>query len=687
MKKGITKNLFKNFIIILSALLLLEITFKIINSFKIIDWSIIRIMLSCLIFSLIFSGLLYFISKNKQKFIFIIIFLFISLYALVQTGFNNFIGVYISLNTSSQFGAVIDYIREFVFSFKWYYYFNLLPLVLLIIYFIFFDKKVDKKFRIRKNIKYKKSKNKKTNKIFIKNVIKYASLTFAICLVYVSTLFIPFMQNKLQTVSNKRLFMNPTIPSISIRQFGITMFGLLDVKNYFLPAEQPTEYVFSEEEPKEEKKTRTFDDANWENLIEEETNETINTLNKYFINNKITDVNSYTGLFENKNLIVIMMESVNDIFINEEDYPNFYKLYNEGWHWENNYSPRNSCATGNNEMSGMISLYSINNNCTANEYKNNTYFESIFNLFNNKDYTTFSAHDYTAHYYDRATIHRNMGSTHYYDVEEMGIDFSSQYRNWASDEDFMTKVLDIIDSVDQDKPFMTWLTTVTSHQPYSVSSIQGDYYLDLFADQNLKKDLQRYKSKLKYLDNGLGILIQGLEERGILDDTVIVLFGDHYPYGLSKDTINTVLDYDTNIDYEAERVPFVIYNSEIESKIYKEYTSYINILPTVANLFDLEYDPRYFMGTDLFSEDYNSLVVFADGSWKNEIAYYNAANGDVKYFTDKEYSLEELQEINSNIDMKLNMSSLAIKNNYFNYLSEKLNFKKTTTEEVDRNDK
>ena len=128
---------------------------------------------------------------------------------------------------------------------------------------------------IKKNIKYKKSKNKKTNKIFIKNVIKYASLTFAICLVYVSTLFIPFMQNKLQTVSNKRLFMNPTIPSISIRQFGITMFGLLDVKNYFLPAEQPTEYVFSEEEPKEEKKTRTFDDANWENLIEEETNETI----------------------------------------------------------------------------------------------------------------------------------------------------------------------------------------------------------------------------------------------------------------------------------------------------------------------------------------------------------------------------------------------------------------------------
>ena len=152
---------------------------------------------------------------------------------------------------------------------------------------------------------------------------------------------------------------------------------------------------------------------------------------------------------------------------------------------------------------------------------------------------------------------------------------------------------------------------------------------DLYKDLDLRLDLKRYKSKLKILDNALGILLNGLEEKGILEDTVIVMFGDHYPYGLSTDTLNTVLDYDTNIDYEAERVPFVIYNSGIEHKVFSEYTSYINILPTILNLFGVEHDPRFYMGTDLLSEDYESMVVFADGSWKNEYAYYNASKSDI----------------------------------------------------------
>ncbi len=82
-------------------------------------------------------------------------------------------------------------------------------------------------------------------------------------------------------------------------------------------------------------------------------------------------------MFEGKNVIVIMMESTNDIIIDKDLYPNFYKLYSEGISFKNNYSPRNSCATGNNEFSGMTGLYTIQNNCTANIFSNNTYFTSI----------------------------------------------------------------------------------------------------------------------------------------------------------------------------------------------------------------------------------------------------------------------------------------------------------------------
>ena len=124
------------------------------------------------------------------------------------------------------------------------------------------------------------------------------------------------------------------------------------------------------------------------------------------------------------------MESVNEIIINPDLYPNFYKMYSEGIRFTNNYSPRNSCATGNNEFSAMTGLYSIQNNCTANIYRNNTYSTSIFNLFNAAGYKTTSMHDYTEYYYYRSTIHQNMGSMQYYGVEDLGIEYYNEYKNW-----------------------------------------------------------------------------------------------------------------------------------------------------------------------------------------------------------------------------------------------------------------
>lgn len=671
MRKYINKNILLNFIINFISILLLEVIFKIVNFFNIIDWSSIRILLGIFIISLIISSTEYFIPKKLHKYINIFLILLLSIYSVAQTAFNNFIGVYMSLGTSSQLGAVIDYIREFILSFKWYYYLIFLPVFILLVYYIFFNKKIINKFNVNMNKNNYKSLNIKK---IIKNILMYLNVLIMFSVLYASTLYLPFMQNKLQTVSNKDLFIVPSVPSISVKQFGSIGFGILDIKNYLFPAEVITNYNIenSSKNNKNIDYSRKFDDTKWNNLINEETNKNLNTLNNYFINNDISDINQYTGMFKDKNLIVIMLESVNDVIINKEDYPNFYKMYNGGWHWENNYSPRNSCSTGNNEMSAMISLYSIYNTCTANEYKNNTYFNSIFNLFNKNDYYTFSAHNYTEHYYERSTIHKNMGSNIYYGVEDLGIEYSNQYKNWSSDEDFMEEVLKLINDIDNNTKFMSWLTTVSSHQPYYYSSKEGDKYLELYKDLDIRTDLKRYKSKLKILDNALGILLNGLEERGILDDTVIVMFGDHYPYGLATDTLNSVLEYDTNIDYEAERVPFVIYNSELESKTFNEYTSYINILPTVANLFDLDFDPRHYVGSDILSKEYESMVVFADGSWKNEIAYYNASKSDIEYFTDKTYTVEELQSINNKIDLKMKMSALAIKNNYFEYLDNSL---------------
>ncbi len=648
-----------NYLLMFINLFVAEVIFRILSGYSFLEWSFFRIFVELNIISIVFSMFLSLFKLGVSKVINTIITFVFVLYTFLQIGFYNYLGVYISFGASTQAGAVKDYIWDFLSSLSWTYYLEFVLIIITIIVLIIFRKK----FKII-DFKHKSS-----------FYLIFVSLIFTIyCLLYVVALKADFMQNPLQQVSNKELFNHPSVPSIAIKEFGTVGYGFLDVKALIIPHQ---EEVFEEEEKIEKEVeevtdySRIIDDRAWEALIENEKNTTKNNLNKYLINKKITPKNDYTGLFEDKNLIVIMMESVNDIIINEEFFPNFYKLYTEGWHFSNNYSPRNSCATGNNEMSAMTGLYSINDSCTANKFKTNTYFEAIFNLFNNKGYKTTSMHDYTESYYKRSVIHPNMGSGKYYGVQKLGIPYYYNYGEWASDEDFFKSALNIFDKYKEDEKFMTYLITVSSHQPYSFSSPFGDKYLSVFKKTKYNIATKRYLSKLKVLDNAIGILVNGLEERGKLEDTVIVLFADHYPYGLAKSNIQSVLGYDISKDSLADKTPLVIYNPTLEPKEFKQYNTYMNLTPTLANLFNLDYDPRLYFGHDALSEEYEGIVVFADGSWKNEHVYYNASNSKVTYYDDY-YSIQDIKKISDGVTKDIKMSALAIKNNYFSYLGKGL---------------
>ena len=116
----------------------------------------------------------------------------------------------------------------------------------------------------------------------------------------------------------------------------------------------------------------------------------------------------------------------------------------------------------------------------------------------------------------------------------------------------------------------------------------------------------------------------------------------------------------------------------------EEYTSYVNVLPTIANMLGLDYDPRYYVGQDLFSDNYQSIVVFADGSWKNEIAYYNSSKNDIKYYTDKTYTADEIALINKTVQAKIDYSNKIVKNNYFEDLNNKITEKKQVYDELSK---
>lgn len=676
MKNLLKNNLIKNYMILVVFFSLLEISFRLISGISLNNIALLRIFIGVNFVSVLLSFILSWFNKLISKILVFLVSFALSAYTFFQIGFNNFIGVYASVNTKSQLGAVKDYIIDFFASFKGTYYLAFIPFILLIIYYLFLDKltekKIDKRFPLKTNIMFEPG---------IRTITSILVLTFTGFLYYTS-LDASFMQNKLQTISNKELFAYPSIASTTINQFGVLGFGFLDIKSTMVEAPSKTIYTAFENNGKDNNNSeskREIDDTILDEIIKNEKDTTLNNINNYIKNKDITDYNSHTGMFEGKNVIVIMMESTNDIIINKDLYPNFYKLYSEGISFKNNYSPRNSCATGNNEFSGMTGLYTIQNNCTANVFSNNTYFTSIFNIFKNAGYRATSMHDYTEQYYVRNIIHKNLGSEAYYNVNDLNIKYYNEYKNWASDEDFMNAAMDITLNDTSDKPFMLWLTTVSGHQPYKVSSVEGDKYLSITEGTDYSMEVRRYMSKLKTFDNGLGILLDKLKASGKLDDTVIVMYGDHYPYGLKNKDISSVLTYDLD-DYEVERVPMVIYNSTIKSEVVEKYSSYINLTPTLANLFNLDYDPRYYMGTDVFSDDYLNMVAFADGSWKNADVYYNASSGSIKYYTSNEYTTDELIRINNIVTNRMQISESIIRNNYFNYLENKINSYKSAND-------
>ncbi len=681
-------NVFKNYFLMMVSIFAAELIFRVVVGSPLLDWAVLRIFVGINIISLLFGALYSLGGRIAGNILSFVTVLVATVYAIAQAGFENYLGVYISIGTSSQAGAVRDYIMDYLGSFSWTFWLIGIPVVLLLIFYLFFDHRIkllERNDAIDFSDKFDGPERKEANtKILIKAKKKRfvsgnvsAIIVAGILMVgYYFSLSIGFMQNEIQLKTTSELFKNPDIPNIAMGQFGPSMYAFVDIKSILIPqstGEEKSSYDdgYQKHEQVISDYTRYVDDSLWEKIIEDESNKNYKKLHNYFISQEITDKNDLTGFFKNKNLIVVMMESTTNVVINEKYYPNLYKLYNEGWAWDNAYSPRNACSTGNNEMSGMLSLYSINNNCTANTYRNNKYPQSLFNLFNNAGYNTSSYHNYTEHYYQRAVIHPNMGSGHYYGVQELAIPYSNVYQEWPSDVELMNKFLEI--TKDQTK-FMSWITTVSAHQPYGQNSELGSKHIDLFKDTNYNTSLKRYMSKLKEFDLAIGTLIDGLEKQGKLDDTVIVLYADHYPYGLSNSTLNTYFDYDVSENYELDRTPFIIYNPNIQAQKFDEYTTFMNIVPTISNLFDLEYDPRLYVGQDLFSKTFKNRIVFADGSWQDDKAFYNASIGKITYYNgNSTYTSAEIKDINKEVKNKISMSNLAIKTNYFNYLENTKN--------------
>lgn len=639
------KYFLKLFILCFFSLMGTELIFKGL-SFELFDKNLIRILLFTISTSLVVT---YIASLFKEKIAKTIIVLFnfiISIYGLVQITFKSFMGNYMSFGMLSNngVGRVSAEVKTFLGSITIKSLTILLPTIITLLIFIF----------LKKWFSYEKTT--KTRKLVLLSIV---------VIVYIATLLtlnIKALDNNLELKSAKQLYYNPNMVDLSLKNIGVNRFLLRDIINIFndnkelvdvTPVSKPTIPTIVEPDYK-----REIDDSDWDELIKNEKDSVINNLHQFYKSQNITSKNAYTGMFKDKNLILIMVEALDLSAIDENLTPTLYRLTKEGWYFNNYYAPKYSCTTGESEFIALTSIIPSNATCTPFTYQNNDYPTSIFNLFNKAGYTSTSYHGWSDKYYPRTNLHKHMGST-FYNASKLNINTNG---GWSSDVETITKAYDIFSKNDK---YFSFIITVSMHFSYDFDDSITRRNWNKVKNLDTGISMKRYLAKAIEFDKALEQLLKNLEEDGELDDTVIAIFGDHHPYNLDFSYLAKRSNVDRYEDLNEDLMPFIIYNSEQKPKVISKTSSTFDILPTLANLFDLDYDPRYYTGKDIFSNE-ASKVIFSNGSWVTDNAIYFASTGKYK-LKNEEVGEDYISKTNKEIGNLFTVSENTLKKNYFKY--------------------
>lgn len=315
-------------------------------------------------------------------------------------------------------------------------------------------------------------------------------------------------------------------------------------------------------------------------------------VNNYIDENYKEDNNEYTGIFKDKNLIFVMMESMDDWLVNEDVTPTMYMMMQHGFNFNNHYSP--GYFTGDTANTGM---YPVINKLSPNyAYVNNSYPYSIANLFKNEGYTVNSFHRSGGGIYNRENMHISLGYEKYYNYVDMGISDDN-----LDLDSYIIK--DGYDKIISDNKFMSFIITYSPHSPYTYNKIECQTNLSdiktIYPELDNEELLCAY-SAARETDNMFKLLLEKLKNDNLLDDTIIVAFTDH-PNKL------VIRDDETE---KLNKTIFYIYDHEMNSNQIDTITSSINILPTVINLFGIKNNYLY-SGYDALDTN-EEYVIFKD---------------------------------------------------------------------------
>ncbi len=377
--------------------------------------------------------------------------------------------------------------------------------------------------------------------------------------------------------------------------------------------------------------------------------------------------NRYTGKQKGNNLIIVQLEGVDSWLINKNDTPTLYNMMKKSINFTNHYSYYNGGgSTFNSEFAvntGFITPLSYTQN--AYTFNKNSFPYSLAHLFKNEGYSVNAFHMNTKEFYSRGTNYKNWGYDNYYGLVDLGTYKDNSYyldRELILNEDFNEKMF-------SDKPFVDYIITYTNHMPFSSEKGNCKMLLDLDSEENenVSYDLNEEdcaRRQAKETDYMMELLLNELKTRNLYNNTTIVVLTDHYLYTLSD---KTILDkYKNTSNNLINYTPFFIWNNGKDKKTVKTVTSQLNVLPTILNLFGIDYNPNNYIGSDALDNNYQKIVFFSDYSWYDGNVYVDGG-----IVTNKRYISEEaLDDKNYYVNYLIKKNDLTLKYNYFKELEK-----------------
>lgn len=598
--------------------------------------------------ALIFDTIMNFFKKEHRKRLFFILTIGISIiyivYYLYYKIFQNVLSVY-SVMHGTQAIQFTDVILGRIIK-NWY---GILLFVLPIIGLIVFRKKLDF---------YKSHMELLVNAIFI--VILYA----------ISLGVIAVTSNENDINSNKNLYYNINNPNSNLKSFGLLPSIRLDLCRTITGFEGKQLYIY-ENENGEEKVINTEEynvlDIDFKNLIENEEDKTIKEISEYLSKQEPSKKNEYTGMFKGKNLVVVVAESFSQLAIREDLTPTLYKMYNQGFEFKNFYTPLFPVSTADGEYLTDTSLVPAEGTWSIETVAGNYMPYSYANVLKKEGYKTFAYHNYDYTYYNRDKYLETMGYETYLGGGNGLEDRMNLKENPSSDYEMVKTTID--DYINEEH-FLAYYMTMSGHMDYNKTNAMVVKNWDMVKDLPYSDKAKSYLATQIELDRAMEELINRLENAGKLDDTVIIITGDHYPYGLTLDEMNEISTFERDRVFEKFRMPFVLYNSAIKDSLeIEKYASSLDVLPTMLNLFGVKFDSRLLMGRDILS-DSEPLIIFSDRSYIESDGRYDS-NSEIYISNNGEEKTEEqILKTKKEIYHKYRYSRLILQNNYYRKLLE-----------------